>query len=188
MPSTPTATADHSPQLHLLYSPTANPKSSSGLLVLVILFKRTPSRWTAHITIHLAISPRIISSEPTMEGLPHFDGTNPKSYTLGGAFGQDLAAAAPTSASPDVSETTHHDCQAQSACGWLFSDQGVVHVCGQPLSCQTAPEHFKVHGIVNMNKKEKIPCCWDGCREKKESRRSNFIRHIRVSSRAPEGI
>ncbi|KIJ08445.1 hypothetical protein PAXINDRAFT_102554 [Paxillus involutus ATCC 200175] len=165
----------------------------------------------------------MIPSEPT-EGLPHFCGMNPKSYTLEGAVphgypspavsspqnmrsgggasttryaehgsgvarpgessigshqntagGQDLAAAA----SPGVSETTHHDCKAQFTCGWPSSDQGVIRVCGKPLSCKTASEHFKAHGIINMNKKERVSCCWDGYCE--ESRRSNFIRHIRES-------
>ncbi|KIK95864.1 hypothetical protein PAXRUDRAFT_826596 [Paxillus rubicundulus Ve08.2h10] len=168
-----------------------------------------------------------------MPGLPHFSGTNPKSYALRDAVphgyphsdvssphnmrsggvseeasaarhpelglgvaspgelaigsyqntvvGQDLVAAASTSASPGVSKTTSHDCHAQFPCGWPSSDQGVTRVCGKPLSCITASEHFKAHGIINLNKTKKVPCCWHGCRKKMESRRSNFIRHIQES-------
>ncbi|KAF8836357.1 hypothetical protein BDN67DRAFT_974336, partial [Paxillus ammoniavirescens] len=181
MPTTPTATADHPPRLHLLYSPTANPKSSLACWSLSLLFKRNASRWTTHLTTHLAISPRMMPSEPTIGGLPHFRGVNPKSYTLEGALGQDLVAAAPTSASPDVAETTHHACKAQFTCGWLFWEQGVVRVCGKPLSCMTASQHFKVHGIINMSKEKRVSCYWNGCCEKEEYRRSNFIRHIKES-------
>ncbi|KIJ17092.1 hypothetical protein PAXINDRAFT_9947 [Paxillus involutus ATCC 200175] len=102
-----------------------------------------------------------------------------------------LAAASPPSAFPGTLETTH-DCQAQFACGWLSeSDQSV---CGKLICCKTAPNHFKVHGIFKKNKKDEIPCNWEGCRIKcrrmtfisrdslhTKCRRNNFIRHIRES-------
>ncbi|KIJ17091.1 hypothetical protein PAXINDRAFT_98173 [Paxillus involutus ATCC 200175] len=98
----------------------------------------------------------------------------------------DLAAASPPSALPGTLETTRHDCEAQFACGWL-SESG-QSVCGKPFSCKTAPDHFKEHGITKKNKKDEIPCNWEGCRIKRRCmdfnsrdnrhRRSNFIRHI----------
>ncbi|KAF9228768.1 hypothetical protein BS17DRAFT_772488 [Gyrodon lividus] len=163
-------------------------------------------------------------SEQAFSGLPHYHGTNSKSYTLGGAitpvcpstavsltqniqsggessttrceyFGssfdedsscvcvvQDIAGSADLvvapPASPGASETTHHNCEVQSrTCQWMYTDQGGVRVCGTPLSCATAPEHFTTHGIEKCNKREKVTCWWHDCW--KESRRSNIIRHVR---------
>ncbi|KAF8837959.1 hypothetical protein BDN67DRAFT_972216 [Paxillus ammoniavirescens] len=76
------------------------------------------------------------------------------------------------------SDTTHHDCLAQFACGWLCRDKGEIRVCSEPLSCRTASEHFKAHGIVNMVSTMLIFCQWDGCCE--TIRRDNFIRHVRA--------
>ncbi|KIK80838.1 hypothetical protein PAXRUDRAFT_157558 [Paxillus rubicundulus Ve08.2h10] len=92
----------------------------------------------------------------------------------------DLAAASPPSALPGALEATCHDCEKQSVCRWL-SESG--HVCGKPVSCKTAPDHFKGHGITKRNKKDEILCNWECCRRNchRKHRRSNFIRHMRES-------
>ncbi|KIJ08446.1 hypothetical protein PAXINDRAFT_18418 [Paxillus involutus ATCC 200175] len=147
-----------------------------------------------------------------MQGLPHYHGVNLKSYALDGAVPdvylflavpstQNQSGVESSAITQDAKlgqgvagtlETTHHDCQTQFACGWLSeSDQSV---CGKLICCKTAPDHFKVHGIFKKNKKDEIPCNWEGCRIKRrrmpfisgdslhtKCRRNNFIRHIRES-------
>ncbi|KIK81113.1 hypothetical protein PAXRUDRAFT_833082 [Paxillus rubicundulus Ve08.2h10] len=149
----------------------------------------------------------MIPRESTIQGLYHFHGVNPKSYTLEGAVPgidislaipsiknqprvasevldpavrPDLAAAPPPSALPGALEATCHDCEKRSVCRWL-SESG--RVCGKLVSCKTAPDHFKGHGIIKRNKKDEIICNWECCRRNRhrKHRRSNVIRHIRES-------
>ncbi|KAF9228769.1 hypothetical protein BS17DRAFT_877362 [Gyrodon lividus] len=93
-----------------------------------------------------------------------------------GSIVPDLAA--PPSTPPGASKTTHHHCLVQSrTCEWLYIDQGVVLVCGKPISCATASQHLTAHGIEKMNKKVEVTCWWGGCCKK--YRRDNIIRHLR---------
>ncbi|KAF9228713.1 hypothetical protein BS17DRAFT_772390, partial [Gyrodon lividus] len=72
-------------------------------------------------------------------------------------------------------KTNYHLCPKQP-CQWWYPDG---HVCGQLISCGSAPIHFKkVHGIATIHKSNEVICSWDGCFQG-TVRRSNFVRHIR---------
>ncbi|KAF8432422.1 hypothetical protein L210DRAFT_3558419 [Boletus edulis BED1] len=50
--------------------------------------------------------------------------------------------------------------------------------CGDEITCQGVPKHFKVvHGIKATNRSKHVTCKWDGCSA--VVLRNNFVRHIR---------
>ncbi|KIO06701.1 hypothetical protein M404DRAFT_438717 [Pisolithus tinctorius Marx 270] len=50
--------------------------------------------------------------------------------------------------------------------------------CGQPITCGTAPGHFRtIHGIRGMSRKVEISCKWPKCGAK--AQRHSFMRHVR---------
>ncbi|KAF8123733.1 hypothetical protein EV363DRAFT_1179079 [Boletus edulis] len=60
-------------------------------------------------------------------------------------------------------------------CWW--HDKGTPNICGEMISCDDVPTHFKNHGVENLHESRLLDCMWENCFV--QIGRKNYVRHVR---------
>ncbi|KAI6151063.1 hypothetical protein BKA82DRAFT_26665 [Pisolithus tinctorius] len=100
----------------------------------------------------------------------HYDGPiNPLNYALRGAVGTTYSQA---NANQIRTHSSRYEECPSVPCGCRNSS-GMR--CNVLVNCGSAPDHFRLHGIRDLNRSAPITCPWCG----EQVKRNNAVRHIR---------